>query len=238
MFAKKAAMIASVLLGLLLSFGVFRICYANSAPPPRIVIVVNNAPPNLELSIGQTNASRDDRLTTSYFVIHPYFEKSAEFRLTVTNGADTFELPIEGVQYTFNNVYTLDLSSRQLASGPPASRFIWLPVTILLTLALEGIVFFLFRYRIARSWLIFVVINVLTQLGLYYWLSQNSDFLDNYILLTYVIGEFFVFIIEIVAFVVLLREHGRLRAAAYAFTANLFSLVAGGYLLMVLPASF
>ncbi len=235
---KTVALVISALLGLLLSFGAANVLYANSAPPPRVVIVVSDAPRNLELFIGQTQASRDNRLTVTYFVLHPYFEKVTEFQLTVVTGNDSFELPLEGVSYTYNNVYSLDLDSRTLTSGPPSSRFIWAPITIVLTLALEGLVFFLFRYRTRKSWLIFAIVNVLTQIGMYIWLSQNFIFLEPYILLDFVIAEILVLVIEIIAFVILLREHGRLRAFSYAFISNIFSLFAGGYLLMTLPASF
>ena len=235
---KKKALVISALLGLLMFFGVAHICIANSAPPPRIVIVVNNAPYDLKLYIGQAEASRDDRFTVAYFKLNPYFENTAEFHLTVVTGNETFDLPLEGVKYTYNNVYTLDLGSRTLTSGPPSSRFIWLPITIMLTLALEGLVFFLFRYRARRSWLIFLAVNILTQLILYYWLSHNSNFLDGYVLFTFIFGEIFVFIAEIIVFVLLLREHGRLRAFSYAVISNTFSLFAGGYLLMILPAWF
>jgi hypothetical protein len=232
------ALVISALTGMLLSFGAVSICYANSAPPPRVVIIVSDAPSDLELFIGQTKASRDDRLTVTYFVLYPYFEKVTEFQLTVVTENDSFELPLERVSYTYNNVYSLDLSSRELTSGPPSSRFIWAPITIVLTLALEGLVFFLFRYRASRSWLIFAMVNILTQIGLFYWLSQNPIFFDGYLILDFVIGEVLVFLIEIIAFVLLLREHGRLRAFSYALISNIFSLFAGGYLLMTLPASF
>jgi len=239
-FAKTraVALVISALVGLLLSFGVASICYANSAPPPRVVIVVPDAPRDLELYIGQTKASRDARPTVTYFILHPYFEKMAEFQLTVVTGNDSFELPLEGVSYTYNNVYTLDLGSRELTSGPPSSRFIWLPITIALTLALEGLVFFLFRYSTRKSWLIFAMVNVLTQIGLYIWLSQNFIFLEPYILFDFAIGEIVVLVVEIIAFVLLLREHGRVRAASYAVISNIFSFIAGSYLLMALPIGF
>jgi hypothetical protein len=86
--------------------------------------------------------------------------------------------------------------------------------------------------------LIFATVNILTQIGLYVWLSQNFIFLEPYILLDFVIGEIVVLVVEIIAFVFLLREHGRFRAASYAVISNIFSLFAGGYLLMALPASF
>ena len=59
----------------------------------------------------------------------------------------------------------LDLQSRTLTAGQPWWRqplLVFLRVA--LTLLLEGIVFFLFGYRQKRSWILFFLVNGLTQL--------------------------------------------------------------------------
>ena len=212
-------------------------CYANSPPPPRVVVAVSNAPNDLEIYIGEDKAIRHDRLTQSYFISWPYGQKQTGFTLTATTGGQSLEFPL-AVSMTYNNVFSLDLDTGILTSGPPGSRFIWLPITIILTILLEGLVFYSFKYRNRKSWLIFLAINLITQLGLYYWLAQNSSFMDGYIIFMIILGEIGGFIVELVAFVALLREHGRLRAASVAVTSNAFSLFGGTYLLLSLPTGF
>jgi hypothetical protein len=104
-----------------------------------------------------------------------------------------------------------------------------------LTLIIEGIVFFLFGYRRKRSWLVFIIVNLVTQGILNIWLAGNYSPLNNYLIFSLIGGEIVVFIVEIIAFLILVKEHGRLRTASFVVLANLLSLIAGGYLITVLP---
>ncbi|PVV83990.1 hypothetical protein [Dehalogenimonas alkenigignens] len=212
-------------------------CYANSPPPPRIVIVVSGAPDDLELHIGEAEASRHDRLNEAYFTVYP-FGQTAGLVLTVETGGSILDLPLGKVSLTYNNVFVLDLDAGTISAGEPSSRFLWLPVTIFLTILLEGLIFYAFKYRSRKSWIIFLVINLVTQIGLYYWLGQSTNFADGYVILSLIVGEIGVFIAEAILCIALLREHGRLRAASYAVTANAFSLAAGAWLLLSLPTGF
>ena len=95
--------------------------------------------------------------------------------------------------------------------------------------------FYLFGYRRKESWLIFLIINLLTQGVLNIWLNGSFTPLDSYIIFSLVFGEILVLIIEMIAFLILVKEHHRLRIALYVIIANLLSLIAGGYLITVLP---
>ncbi|GLC31204.1 hypothetical protein bsdE14_26140 [Clostridium omnivorum] len=59
--------------------------------------------------------------------------------------------------------------------------------------------------------------------------------MPSYLILSLIIGEFFVFVIEMIAFPILVKEHGKSRSLVYAFIANFVSLIAGGYIISVLP---
>ena len=106
---------------------------------------------------------------------------------------------------------------------------------LLLTLLLEGIIFWLFWFREKRSWLIFLAINLVTQGVLNIWLNSGGSLIPSYLIFNLIIGEFFVFAAEMYAFPIFIKEHKKSRILMYAFIANLMSLIAGGYIISVLP---
>ena len=136
----------------------------------------------------------------------------------------------------------LDLSAQTLTPGAPWWRqplLVFLRVG--LTLLLEGAVFLLFGYRERRSWLVFLLTNLVTQGAVNALLLWGVGPLGNlystgiaYWLL-YVPMELVVMAVEIVAFRKLLREKEKLSATIYAIVANLFSWLLGGAMLTYLP---
>lgn len=212
------------------------VCYANSAEPPSILIIVSNAPTDLEISIGNTKAIRTDKVIESYYTFYSRDLKSAYYTVNVTIKDSTFEIRLDAPLKLYNNIFTLDLERQTLTPGKSLSRSIGLTSTrIILTLLIEAIVFFLFGYRKKKSWLIFLIVNLFTQGLLNVWLNGITTPLESYIVLTLIAGEILVFIVEMLAFLTFVREHGRPRTALYVITANLLSLIAGGYLITVLP---
>ena len=115
--------------------------------------------------------------------------------------------------------------------------------SLALTLVLEGLVFLIFGYRQKRSWLVFLLVNLVTQLGvnLCIYCVASPTALEPYAaliylgLLLYTPMEILVLAAEAIAFSRLLKEHRKRRAVGYAFVANLFSWALGGALLAVLP---
>jgi hypothetical protein len=82
---------------------------------------------------------------------------------------------------------------------------------------------------------------LITQGILYVWLGHvNASVvqrftLSGYLILPLIVGEFFVFIVEMIGFLVFVNEHSRLQTAAYVIVANLLSLIAGGYIIINIP---
>jgi hypothetical protein len=105
----------------------------------------------------------------------------------------------------------------------------------MITLLIEGFIFFLFQFKEKRSWLAFLVINLVTQGALNIWLNVEGSLMPSYLFITLVIGEILVFAVELVAFPLLIKEHKNSRIFIYVFVANLVSLIAGGYLISFLP---
>jgi len=59
--------------------------------------------------------------------------------------------------------------------------------------------------------------------------------MPSYLFVKLIIGEVFVFAAEIIAFPIFIKEHEKGRIAIYVITANLISLIAGGYIITLLP---
>jgi hypothetical protein len=214
------------------------ICYANSPPPPTIFVVVAHAPKDLELRIGSEKAQRTDKILESYYTFHLGFTGINSDTLLVTTNDGSFEIALPQLQQ-YNNAFTLDLVKRTLTRGTSWLRpYEFASITIILTLLIEGVIFFLFGYRKRNSWIVFLATNILTQGFLYVWLNtQFYPLVNSYffpVLFSLIVGEFLVFISEITVFLILVRERRRLVTFSYVVAANFASLIAGGFLINAL----
>jgi hypothetical protein len=214
------------------------ICYANSPPPPTILIVVSNAPKDLELYTGSEKAQRTDKIFESYFTFYLDLTDTNYDTLIVTRNERSYEIDLPQLQ-RYNNVFILDPGKRTLTRGTSWFRpYELASITIILTLLIEGVIFFLFGYRKRNSWIVFLVTNMVTQGFLYVWLNLESyPLVNSYffpILFNLIVGEFLVFILETIAFLILVRERPRLVTFLYVLAANSASLIAGGFLFTAL----
>ena len=223
---------------LLLLFAGPHICYANAPEPPAIIIIVRGAPDDLTINIGPDNTEfhRTDRVIASYYSVYLYDLKSTNYAVKVTTADGTYEIKLGDPPQKYNNVYHLDLENRTLVPGK--SSFVSVTsivLRIIVTLAIEALVFYLFGYRKKRSWLIFLIANLLTQGALNIWLNVTTTPLESYIIFSLITGELLVIAVELAGFLTFVKEHRRWRTALYVIVANLLSLFAGGYLITILP---
>jgi hypothetical protein len=229
-----------VLFTLLTIAAISPVCYANSAQLPSVLIIVPGAPKDLQITIGLGSrylkaGVRHKTLESHYTFYSSEFRNIDDYTLKVSTNDTSFEIPLPGRPDYGQNIFTLDLKNQKLIPGKSLSRSIILIFSrVILTLLIEGLVFFYFKYRRRESWIAFIIINLLTQGYLNIWLNSMHPF-TRFIFFTLVSGEILVFIAEMIAFPLLVREHGPLKAISYAFTANLVSLLAGGFILTVLP---
>jgi hypothetical protein len=211
-------------------------CNANAAAPPSILIIVSHAPDDLDISIepGGIQAHRTDKVLESYFAFYSYDLKSADYHLKITTGGSSFDVALNA-PLKFNNIFTLDLKNQTLAPGKSFTRsFNLTSLRIILTLIIEALVFFLFGYRKKSSWLIFLTVNLVTQGALNIWLSLSTTPLQSYLIFSLVFGEILVFIVEIAAFLIFIREKRSL-VSLFVIVANAASLFLGGFLITLLP---
>lgn len=100
--------------------------------------------------------------------------------------------------------------------------------TLLPTLVIEGVLLWLFRYKLRENAAAFVGVNVATQIMLaavIYWANVTAGVL--FAILLYVFAELIILIAEALLYRRLLRGHTPARAAAYGVTANLISSTIG-----------
>jgi hypothetical protein len=125
-------------------------CSAISAEPPSILIIVPNAPAELEISIGPEyrTAPRKDKSIESYFTFYRFELKNTDNTIKVKTGGEAFEIRINYPMGSYNNIFTLDLKNRTLAPGKSLSRSVTLVILrVVLTLVLKALVLFIFGYR-------------------------------------------------------------------------------------------
>lgn len=160
----------------------------------------------------------------------------SEYTFRVTTNGESFECSVTEALQTYNNVFTLDISNQELTPGKyPLRSFLLVAIRVILTILIEGFIFWLFMFKEKRSWLIFLTINLVTQGALNIWLSSQASLLSNYLIFSLIVGEIFVFAVEMIAFPIFIKEHKKSYILIYAFVANLISLIAGGYIISMLP---
>jgi len=225
----------------LLIFANTHTIYSNSAEPPSIIVIVPNAPKDLEINLFNKKLSRTDKGNESYFTVYSiqarvYTGVPESWKLQVSTGGNTFEVALDTKWKNYYNLFTLDLENQTLTTGKSLSRSITLiSLRVILTLIIEGLLFFLFGFRRLKSWLIFLIVNLITQGLLNIWLNGNFYPLQGYIIFPLIGMEILVLIIEMLVFLVFVKEYDRWKTSFYVVFANFLSLVAGGFLITQLP---
>lgn len=236
----------AVALLLIISFSVA--AYANSAEPPGFTVIVSNPPEDLSLSLRladerQTEAivlSKEQKAWEAYYRFFYHMSPLGRDNLDgaaliVHSKEKDFQCPLPAATFkTYNNLLTLDFATENLAIGQPPLRVpLLVGLRLILTLVIEGLVFFLFGYRRKASWLAFLAINIVTQGALNAMLTGPG--LGSYWWFGFIFGEIVVLAVELIAFIRLVKELGKGRAAAYTVAANAASLILGGLLIAYLP---
>ena len=222
--------------------------YANSAEPPALIVILKNAPADVSVSIvsnGRAIEGREKKAAwETVFAFYNYDIRNynygsadlEEVTLRVTAVGETYDQPVDKEFLKgYNSVVTLDFPERTLIAGKLLSRSILLvTLRVSLTLLIEGLIFYLFGFRRKSSWISFFIINLLTQGILNIELNGATPFF-SYLIFNLILMEFLVIAAEMAGFLIAVKEHKASRRAAYVLTANLASLILGGYLITALP---
>ena len=215
--------------------------WGNSAEPPSILLIVPGAPDDLVVSMVDGNRSakghRQDKMLESYFLFYLMETRPMENpSIMVEGGEYSFSVPLGEMEKTYQNTFTLDLEGQTLREGKdPLRSAIFVVLRVALTLVIEGLVFFLFGFRNKSSWIAFLVINLITQGSLNIWISTVASHNTYTLFMGLVVLEFLILIAEMIGFLKFTKEKSKLRTGVFVLVANILSLYAGGYILMVLP---
>lgn len=248
-FRFLGAVLTAALLAVLLTFPVG----ANSAEPPNLIVLVTLAPDDLQLQLefpgytkenGEPAVYEPDLETKVWERSYRFFARWGDLpeeamehaQLRVTSGGASYTLPVPAAALDgYNNLLSLNWKTQELRGEE--SMVLRTPLLIAmrvtLTLALEGLVFYLAGYRQKRSWCWILIVNLITQ-GLLNLAIQgpNSAYAAYLVLL---LGEPLIFIVESLVFAFALKEQRPLPAGITTVLANLVSLVAGGYMMLHFP---
>ena len=137
---------------------------------------------------------------------------------------------------TLQSSATVDWAKRT-ASAPSAAVAYLLQFFCMLlpTLLIEGVLLFAFGYRSRRSWLVFLLVNLVTQGGfaLYLAVTVLNHGVSGWSLLFYLPIELIITVVESLLYRRLLTERSWERAVGYAIVANVCSATVG--LLLIDP---
>ena len=167
-----------------------------------------------------------------------YFNAPRVFKIVIVLEDDTLIVSkvVERQLFNSNMTYDLtgvDLSSNQFGVGdvkeniPYNAYTLSLVVRVIITIAVELFILWLFKYRALKSYKLTGFINLITQtllslglvFGYYFWGSLFGLFA------VLIVGEFLVFVAEMAVYAIYLKEKGHGRAVLYGFVANLITLI-------------
>lgn len=219
---------------------------ANSAEPPMYTIVCDNCPSDTVVyyeyeykgTLYSKEAFKSNVAWESYFDIflHHLNMDSQLCNIRIESAEKSFEQVIEHTG-RYHLLYTLDFENETLTEGD--HRQIRTPILavlrVTLTLIIEGLIFWAFGYRKKRSWIVFLVVNLITQGYVNYSISEWGPPLDNYWFLGYVFMEFFVFAAEMTAIPLATKEQSKGKGVLFALAANMVSWFVGAVIIALLP---
>lgn len=248
---RRSHLLIAVLVLAIAAFLPIGVTSANQLRTPGLSIFVINAPKDLRLFIQYRNSALPDPLEMqrtsrywetyyNYYYQHLPGRFDEDFigaKLIVLSSQYSYELPIsrDPEMRVDKRQMTLDLKQGTLVYGEPVWRApLSVAGRVMLTLLLEGAVFFLFGMRDKLSWIGFFIVNLIIH-------SYLSSFLAHPI---EVKGDFFMFVFYIVG--VILVEAGIYyftfkevelsgKALLLALIANLVGFVLGGWIMPIFP---
>lgn len=214
--------------------------FANAAEPPSIVVYTKHAPSDMDMYIvdedEETMFKKHDVFGGTHYNLYGTDikqNKSYQIRVVSQKYNYTIEIPSELDQ--FSNIFTLNVKSKHIKKGKSIIRsLILISLRVGITLVIEGFVFALFRFEENKSWLRFLYINLLTQGALNIWLNTLTPN-GGYLFLLLIFCEVYIIIAELLLFNLFVKEHSVWYKSLYVVTANLVSLVIGGFVITKLP---
>ncbi len=217
---------------------------ANAAEPPQLVIIVTNIEDDVDLFLHvpgreEERVSRRRRAWETHFSIYrgmtagPEEMKNAQLLFKRENQVLAhFDFPDTQIK-SYNTLWHYDFAKQELTlSEPPSRQILLVGSRVIITLLIEGLVFFIFGYREKKSWIAFLLVNLISQGLLNYSLIGAST---GYVFLGLIFMEILIFIFEGAILTSVITEKKRRRTLLFVITANLLSFIFGGWAIANLP---
>lgn len=221
---------------------------ANSAEPPMVWILVPGTYEHVEGVLivddvvipGYIRQNRMETYIRFYYSSIPESVlsyqldgRNARFVITLDHKQYIISKDIRGSGY--NDLYTFDLETLTLKEGTTLQRNVSLiSLRLFSTLILEGLVFFLMGYRKRRTWMLFLIVNLITQ-GILNILINSQGPENFYMIFALIIYEIWIIITEETVLLFSVKEGKKLKLFFTILFANLLSLFLGGWFITNLP---
>lgn len=254
---KKKMLLALVLV--MLVFAVMPVgAWALGPYPPTLTVIVYGAPKDLQMNVllqyeGQTlNVPMDFerrawesyyRVYRDYVSMHTYWHgngrdfKDAELVLVSGEGEKVIPIPDGLLQPRgYDEILTVRYATGELSYGFPAWRApLLIGLRVLAALLVEGIFFRFYGYTTRRSWLMFVIINVVVH-GIVNSLCYGRiNITDNVYRVAYFTIILLSFLAELCAFLLTVVEYDSDRLSKCLIKANVASHAVNYLLIKLLP---
>ena len=248
---RRANLLIAVLALAIAAFLPFGEASANQVRTPGLSIFVINAPKDLKLFIQYRHselpeplemqrASRYWETYYNYYYQHLPGRFDEDFigaKLIVRSSQYSYELPIsrDPEMRVDKRLMTLDLKQATLVYGEPGWRApLAVAGRVMLTLLLEGVVFFLFGLRAKSSWLIFFILNLITHSLLSSFLAHPFEAKGDFFIAVFI--SVWVFLVEAAIYYFALKEiELSPKALLLALVANLVGFFLGGWIMPYFP---
>jgi len=249
---RRAYLLIALLALVIAAFLPFGAVSGKEVRTPGLSIFTINAPKDLELFIQFRHSAlpepremqRASRYWETYYNYY-YQRQPGRFdedfigaKLIVRSSQYSYELPItrDPEMRVDKRLMTLDLKQGTLVYGEPGWRApLSVAGRVLLTLLLEGFVFFLFGMRAKSSWLIFLITNLITHSLLSAFLAHPFEAKSDFFLTVFI--SVWIVLVEAAIYYFTFKEiELSPKALLLALVANLVGFSLGVWIMPYFPA--
>lgn len=162
-----------------------------------------------------------------------YFGIPDRYKVIIVTPDNHIKISEELTRVAFQEIIVIDYNNMATYKQNVATAYVrQFALTFFPTILIEGILLLLFGFSLRKNWLVFLGVNLATQVAMTAILGSiliNSGLIAS--LFAFIPVEIGIIVVEVLVFARLLKGHSRGRRIWYAVAANIASAVAG-FLLM------
>lgn len=174
---------------------------------------------------------------TSHF---SYFGTPEKFKVIIVTESGTVKVSDVIERTVYQQVFSLDFADMKVTTSqsPAKSYILQFIKTFVPTIIIELLLLFAFRIPIKKYILPVIVVNFATQLGLAAVLSWCASASYISAIITFIVAEIIIMIIESVAYVIIMKNERLWKRIVYAVTANVTSAMIGGIFVNIIAKAW